>query len=72
MAVYNFEGATLKVLFETGLDEYGKPVVTTKTYQNIRNNVEVEKIATVTQAIASLSKYQLHQAKKTETNAIEF
>lgn len=72
MAVYNFEGATLKILFETGLDEYGKPLVTTKTYRNIRNDVEVDKIATVVQALASLSKYQLHQAKKSETEAIEF
>ncbi|HWL25892.1 MAG TPA: DUF1659 domain-containing protein [Ureibacillus sp.] len=72
MAVYNFEEATLKLLFETGLDEFGKPVITSKTYRNVRNDVEVEKIATVAQAIASLSKYQLNQAKISQTEAVDF
>ncbi|KGR77774.1 DUF1659 domain-containing protein [Ureibacillus manganicus] len=72
MATYNFEEANLKLLFETGLDEFGKPLVTTKTYRNVRNNVEVEKIASVAQAIASLSKYPLHQAKKSKTETIKF
>ncbi len=72
MAVYNFEEANLKLYFETGLDEFGKPQVASKTYRNVRNNVTVDKIASVAQGIASLSKYPLHQAKKSETEAIEF
>lgn len=72
MASYNFEEATLKITFETGLDENGKPVVTSKTYRNVRSNVEAEKIASVALAIASLSKYPLHAANKTETESINF
>ncbi|KGR90330.1 hypothetical protein CD30_12230 [Ureibacillus massiliensis 4400831 = CIP 108448 = CCUG 49529] len=72
MAAYNFEEASLKLLFETGLDELGMPVLTSKTIRNVRDDVEVEKLATVSQAIASLSKYPLNQAKKSETEVIEF
>lgn len=72
MSTYNFEEASLKILFETGMDEYGKPQVTTKTYRNVRNNVPADQIAFVVQAIASLSKHSLHQAKRSETEAIVF
>nr|WP_106779039.1 DUF1659 domain-containing protein [Lysinibacillus timonensis] len=72
MAVYNFEEASLKLYFETGLDEFGKPVLTSKTYRNVRDNALVEQVATVAQSIASLSKYPLNEAKKSETETIEF
>ncbi len=72
MAAYNFDGASLKLSFETGLDEFGKPVLTSRTYRNVRNDVPVESIAAVTTAIANLSKYPLHQAQKSETESIVF
>ncbi|BDH61747.1 hypothetical protein MTP04_18770 [Lysinibacillus sp. PLM2] len=72
MAAYNFEEASLKLFFETGLDELGMPILTSKTIRNLRDDVEVEKLAVVSQAIASLSKYPLNQAKKSETEGIEF
>ena len=72
MSAYNFEEASLKILFETGMDKYGKPQVTTKTYRNVRNDIPADQIAVVAQVIASLSKYSLHEAKRSETEAIEF
>ncbi|MEK9198360.1 DUF1659 domain-containing protein [Ureibacillus sp. FSL E2-3493] len=71
MAAYNFENATLKLSFETGVDEQGKPIITSKTYRNVRANVEASQIAAVVQVLASLSNYTLQKAQKIETESVE-
>ncbi|MBM7609937.1 hypothetical protein JOD29_003213 [Lysinibacillus composti] len=72
MATFNFQNATLKISYETGVDEAGKPVFTSKTYNNVRENVTPTQVAAVIQGIASLSNYPLSAALKTETEEIQF
>ncbi len=71
MAAFNFESATLKLNFETGVDEQGKPVLTSKTYRNVRPNLEASKLASVAQAISSLTKYPLYDVQRSVTESIE-
>ncbi|MFJ8235975.1 DUF1659 domain-containing protein [Ureibacillus sp. NPDC094379] len=72
MATFNFQNATLKISYETGVDEAGKPVLASKTYNNVRENVTPSQVAAVIQGIASLSNYPLSAALKTETDEIQF
>lgn len=72
MATFSFENAALKLFFETGVNELGKTIVTSKTYRNIRSNVDASQVALVVQAISSLSNYPLQDAQKIETETIEF
>lgn len=71
MAALNFESATLKLSYETGVDELGKPVITSKSYRNVRQNLEAAQLASVVQAISGLSSFPLHDAQQNETQSIE-
>ena len=72
MAALNFENALLKFVFQTGVNEEGKAILTTKNFQNVRPNVEADQLAQVVQAITQLSSYPLSSAVKIETENIEF
>lgn len=72
MAVFNFENAMLKITYETGVDQLGNPIITSKTYRNVRAGVQPTQVAAVVQAIANLSKYPLKDATKTLTETVVF
>ncbi|MCP1144953.1 DUF1659 domain-containing protein [Lysinibacillus endophyticus] len=70
MAAYTFESASLKLVFETGMDEFGKPIFSSKTYQNVRPNVQPEQLFAVVQAIASLCQDPLNDMKRIVTETV--
>ncbi|MEL3961385.1 DUF1659 domain-containing protein [Lysinibacillus endophyticus] len=70
MASYNFDSASLKLVFETGMDEFGQPIFSSKTYQNLRPNVQPEQLSEVVQAIASLSQDPLNDVKRIVTESV--
>ncbi|HWK21522.1 MAG TPA: DUF1659 domain-containing protein [Ureibacillus sp.] len=71
MAAFNFDNASLKLSFQTGVDQSGKAIVSAKTYRNLRNNLDASQVLAVVQAIASLSSYDLLYAEKVQTETIE-
>ena len=71
MAAFNFENATLRLSYVTGIDEIGKAIVTTKAYRNLRENVEASEVLAVAQALSSLSSYEFYLAKKVLTEAVD-
>ncbi|PYF07358.1 DUF1659 domain-containing protein [Ureibacillus chungkukjangi] len=71
MAAYNFENATLRLSYVTGVDENGKAIITSKTYRNLQENVEAADVLVVAQALSSLSSYDFYLAKKILTEAVE-
>ncbi|MFP3917309.1 DUF1659 domain-containing protein [Lysinibacillus telephonicus] len=71
MAALNFESATLKLSYETGVDKLGKTVLTSKTYRNVRPDLDASQLASVVQAISGLSSYPLHEAQQNQTQSIE-
>lgn len=72
MAALHFENATLKLVFQTGVNEDGKAIFTTKNFQNVRSNLEASQIAQVVEAITKLSSAPLNSAAKIETESLEF
>ena len=71
MAAFNFENATLRLSYVTGVDENGKAIVTSKTYRNLRANVEATDALAVAQALSSLSGYDFYLAKKILTETVD-
>lgn len=71
MAQFRFENASLKLFYETGVDEQGKPILASKTYQNIRESVSANQLQAVVNAFGSLSHYPVYQAKVVKTDTIE-
>lgn len=71
MAQFNFENASLRLYFETGIDEQGQPIVTSKTFQNVRETVSANQIENVVTAIASLTKDPVSAAKLVKVDTVE-
>jgi hypothetical protein len=71
MAAFNFGNASLKISFETGIDEFGKSIIVSKTYRNVRDNVGATQVSAVVQAISSLTDNALSSAEKIEMETVE-
>ena len=71
MASFNFDNATLRLTYVTGIDEFGKAITSTKTYQKVRDNVDASQVLAVAQALASLSTYDLSNTKMILTETVD-
>lgn len=71
MANLTFEQGTLKLVYETGVDEYGESIFTSRTYRNVKPNVTADRLAGVVQAFIELSNYPVVHASVTRTDKIE-
>lgn len=71
MAAYSFQSATLKISYETGVDESGKSILSSKTYNNVRDNVLPDQLLAIVQGIGSLSNYPIVEAVKTEAETLD-
>lgn len=71
MAIYTFQNAALKISYETGVDEFGKSIVSSKTYNNVRDNIQPDQLLAVVQGIGSLSNYPIIEAIKTEAETLD-
>ena len=59
MAIKMTRDSNLRVIFETGLTEEGKPIYKTKSYSNLAEDVTPDQLSQVGEALASLSTYPL-------------
>ncbi|CAM3572146.1 DUF1659 domain-containing protein [Cytobacillus oceanisediminis] len=59
MAQANIIDTKLRLVFETGLDQKGKPIHKSKTYSSVKQSATADQLFTVGQAVASLSNYPL-------------
>lgn len=71
MAEYVFNNASIKLYYETGTDDKGQPIYTTKTYQNVRNAVSANQVQTVVDALNTLSSIAATYVTLTKTESIE-
>ncbi|SOC06225.1 uncharacterized protein DUF1659 [Ureibacillus xyleni] len=71
MAAYNFDSASVKLVFVSGMDEFGKPVFTSKTYQNLRPDVQPEQLSSVVYAIAGLCQNPLNDVKRIVSESVD-
>ena len=59
MAIKMTRDSKLRVVFQTGLNEEGKPIYKTKSYSNVAENVTPNQLQQVGEALASLSTYPM-------------
>lgn len=72
MATFSFDQAVLRLTYETGIDEFGKSVFATKSYRNLRSDVEADQLVSVVGAISSLSEHTLTKVQKLQTDSIHY
>jgi hypothetical protein len=59
MAIKMTRDSKLRVVFQTGLNEEGKPIYKTKSYPNVAEEVTPDQLQQVGEALASLSTYPM-------------
>lgn len=70
MNEFGFLSATLTVFYQTGLDEFGEPVIKSTTYRNLGNNVTAQQLETVALAIVGLTDYNYIESVKTQKDSV--
>lgn len=70
MNYYEFQSAVLRLSFEVGVNEEGKPIYQSKSYRNLKAQQPAGNIAAVANAIGSLSSFPLASIVKTETDEV--
>jgi len=70
MAVILAKDLKLRISYETGVGEDGKPVLKTKSYANVSDSATPDQLQQVGQALASLSNYPTHALEKSELHEI--
>lgn len=70
MVAVDFKHASGRVSFNAGTTEDGKLIRKTKTYRNIAEEADPEKLYQALEAIASLSAYTLIEVEKIETSTV--
>ncbi|MFJ7637780.1 MULTISPECIES: DUF1659 domain-containing protein [unclassified Peribacillus] len=61
---------TLRLDFETGLNEKGEIVFKRKSFSNIKTNALVDQLSATAKAIASVQNYPMGEVNRVDTNAI--
>ena len=59
MAIKMTRDSKLRVVFQTGHTEEGKPIYKTKSYSNVAEDVTPDQLQQVGEALASLSTYPM-------------
>lgn len=67
---FEFVEAVLRLSFEVGIAADGKPMISTKSYRNVKAQQSAAALMAVANAIASLTNYQLATVTKSEVNEI--
>lgn len=57
----------LRLLFETGVNEKGEPIVKSKTYSNIRKDATADQLLQTSTALASLCNSPLMSIEKNDS-----
>ncbi|WP_066308027.1 DUF1659 domain-containing protein [Bacillus sp. FJAT-29814] len=70
MAQGLLEGTKLRLVFEAGLDDLGKPIYKSKTFSNVRKEVTVDQLFQASQAIASLCNDPLNKTERNDSTEI--
>ncbi|AKG03436.1 MULTISPECIES: DUF1659 domain-containing protein [Salimicrobium] len=62
--------STLKLDFETGVDELGQPVYKTKSFRNVRTEATAEALYAVAEKLESLQQYPLYEVTRDDESSI--
>lgn len=70
MAAANLYETKLRMTFETGMDEKGKPIYKAKTLNNIKKEATTDQLFQVAQALSVLSNDSLFKIERNDTTDI--
>lgn len=70
MAVANLLETKLRIVFETGMDEKGKPIYKAKTLNNIKMEATTDQLFQVAQAISALANDSLIKIERNDMTGI--
>lgn len=70
MATVDFKNAVGRVVLEVGLTEEGKSIQKSKTYRNLKEEVNAEDLYEALETLASLSQYGLMNVERVETATV--
>ncbi|WP_027364984.1 DUF1659 domain-containing protein [Desulfotruncus alcoholivorax] len=64
-------GTTLRMQFQTGVDENGDPVYTTRSLNNVKDTAPDQDIYDVALALSQLQEYTLTSVMRVDTGRLE-
>lgn len=64
------EGSRLQISLQTGTDEAGKPVISAKSFANVKPDALDQDVFDVAQALASLQIYPVVAVRRIDTGAL--
>jgi hypothetical protein len=70
MAQALLEGTKLRLVFEVGMDEDGKPIFRAKTFSNVKTDATIEQLSQASQAITVLCKDTLNKVERNDSSEI--
>jgi hypothetical protein len=70
MAVANLLETKLRIVFEVGMDEKGKPIYKAKTLNNIKKEATTDQLFQVAQAISALANDSLIKVERDDMTGI--
>ena len=70
MATIEFKNAVGRVYFDGGFTDEGKLIRKSKTYRNIKKNVQADNLYTALEQLAQLSKFPFTGAEIVETSSL--
>ncbi|WP_374717682.1 DUF1659 domain-containing protein [Neobacillus sp.] len=63
-------GTKLKMVFQTGIDDEGKPILRTKTFSNVRKEASADQLFQAANALAVLCNDPLNTLERTDSSEI--
>ncbi|WP_163182705.1 DUF1659 domain-containing protein [Neobacillus sedimentimangrovi] len=63
-------GTKLKMVFQTGIDDDGKPILRTKTFSNVRKEATADQLFQAANALAVLCNDPLNTLERTDSSEI--
>ncbi|MBO0958798.1 DUF1659 domain-containing protein [Neobacillus sp. MM2021_6] len=70
MAQALLEGTKLRLLFEAGIDDKGKPILKAKSFNNITKAATADQLSQAAQAIAVLCNDKLNKVERNDSSEI--
>lgn len=70
MAQALLEGTKLRLLFEAGIDDEGKPILKAKSFNNITKAATADQLSQAAQAIAVLCNDKLNKVERNDSSEI--
>ncbi|WML41521.1 DUF1659 domain-containing protein [Neobacillus sp. OS1-2] len=70
MAQALLEGTKLRLVFEAGLDDEGKPIFKAKTFSNVTKAASADQLSQAAQALAALCNDKLNKVERNDSNEI--